>query len=141
MDKEKKTDIDNEATSVLLALRQKYWKQFDDKKTNKRKLWNLISQELIKKNFNVGENGGEKCRQKFCNLTKIYYAYMKNQKTTGEAGKDEPQFFQQMHSILGLYNNTLTYKKLSSQIYLCNMQVQIMSLSQDQKNHDYYTFL
>lgn len=63
-------------------------------------MWQKIANEINSK-FNLGENGAERCRQKFANLTKVYMTYIKNQKTTGSGHVDAPAFFEEMHDILG----------------------------------------
>lgn len=99
--RKKPNEIDLEATAQLLKLRNELSSQFNDKKTVKAKLWLRIAQEL-KKNFNLGDNGAEKCRQKFSNLQRCYLNYVKHQKTTGsEKNDDIPPFFEELHSILG----------------------------------------
>lgn len=99
--RKKPNEIDLEATAQLLKLRNELSSQFDDKKTVKAKLWQRIAKELIK-NFNLGDNGAEKCRQKFSNLQRCYLNYVKHQKTTGsEKSDDIPPFFDELHSILG----------------------------------------
>lgn len=101
--RKKPTDTDLEATSRLLKLRQEMASSFDDKKTIKAKLWQKIS-IIMQEKFNIGENGSEKCRQKFCNLQRTYLAYIKHQKTTGSGRNDDlPPFFAELHSILSEY--------------------------------------
>lgn len=99
--KKKPTDRDCEATSLLLALRQKMADQFDDKKNTKAKLWQKIAGTLKENNFSLGDKAADRCRQKFANLTKSYLSYVKQQQTTGEGKIDPPPFFDEMHSILG----------------------------------------
>lgn len=89
------------ATELLLDLRQKWQHEFDDKKTRKGKLWHKISQHLEQGGFYVGEDGGERCRQKFANLIKSYMGYIKHQKKTGAQKNDDiPDFFDKIHSII-----------------------------------------
>lgn len=66
-------------------------------------LWTSIAEILESNNFKLGCNGGERCRQKFANLTKAYQKYIKNQKTTGAAFMEQPPFFDEIHLILGEY--------------------------------------
>lgn len=100
--KKKPTERDNEATALMLKLREERSSLFDDKKTRKVKLWNDIAKDLKEKDFHLGEKGGERCRQKFANLQKAYLAYIKHQTTTGtERNDDFPPFFEELHSILG----------------------------------------
>ena len=74
---------------------------FKAKKTTKGKLWQQIADTLHQKGFIVGQNGAERCRQKFSNLTKAYLNYVKHQKTTGAGDSMEvPPFFDELHSLL-----------------------------------------
>ncbi|CAH1105934.1 unnamed protein product [Psylliodes chrysocephalus] len=98
----KPTERDIETTKVLLTLRQRDFRLFDDKKTSKRKLWNEIADTLKQYGFNVGPNRGERRRQKFSNLIKSYISYVKNQTVTGAERNDNiPPFYEELHSILG----------------------------------------
>ena len=100
--KKKPNEVDLEATALMLKLRQEKAALFDDKKTRKSKLWNDIALEMEKHGYGLGDNGGERCRQKFANMQKIYLAYVKHQTTTGsEKNEDIPLFFDELHSILG----------------------------------------
>lgn len=107
--KGKPTGEDNLATESFLSIREKYNKEFGDKKTNKSKLWNKIAGSLKEMGFNLGDNGGEKCRQKFQNLSRLYIKHRKHMKTTGTAQKDPPMYFDQMHSILGKFKIEIKY--------------------------------
>jgi hypothetical protein len=51
--------------------------------------------------FILGNNGAEKCRQKYANLQNRYFLHLKHLKTTGEERKEEPPYFSLMHSIIG----------------------------------------
>ncbi|XP_044749973.1 uncharacterized protein LOC123310533 [Coccinella septempunctata] len=88
------------ATHLMLRLRDQKKEQFNNKKNNKRQLWAGIAEELTRNKFMLGANGGERCRQKFANLTKAYLRYIRNQKTTGAAFMEHPPFFEEVHSIL-----------------------------------------
>lgn len=65
-------------------------------------MWQKISNILGEK-FNIGGNGSERCLQKFANLVKAYLCYVTKQKKTGEGKIDPPQFFDEIHSIIGRY--------------------------------------
>lgn len=100
--KKKPTEIDLKAAALLLSLRQQHAKKFDDRKTVKSKLWNDIAKTLSENGYTIGENAGERCRQKFANLSKPYLTYIKHQKETGTDGSENvPPFFDELHSILG----------------------------------------
>ncbi|CAH1990253.1 unnamed protein product [Acanthoscelides obtectus] len=100
--KKKPSEMDNEATHLMLSLREEKSTYFDDKRTRKLKLWNDVAKELEENNFHLGNKGGERCRQKFADLQKTYLYYMKHQTTTGsEIIDDIPPFFDELHSILG----------------------------------------
>lgn len=100
--RKKPTEVDIEATTKLLQLRQEMATQFDDRRTVKSKLWNRIAC-ILQEEFNLGDNGVEKCRQKFANLQRMYLAYVKHQRSTGSGRNDNmPPFFDQLHSILGM---------------------------------------
>lgn len=103
MDQEKATDADLEATSLLLALRQKMADQFvDKKKTLKANCGRKLHVPTLKENnLKLGDNAADRCRQKFANLTKLYLQYIKQKKSTGAGTIDSPQFFDEMHSIFG----------------------------------------
>ncbi|XP_044760900.1 uncharacterized protein LOC123318355 [Coccinella septempunctata] len=104
--KKKPTDTDIAATHLMLRLREQKKEQFNNKKNNKRQLWAGIAEELTRNQFMLGANGGERCRQKFANLTKSYLKYLRNQKTTGAAFMEHPPFFEEVHSILGEKHKT-----------------------------------
>ncbi|CAH1993846.1 unnamed protein product [Acanthoscelides obtectus] len=100
--KKKPSEMDNEATHLMLSLREEKSTYFDDKRTRKLKLWNDIAKELEENNFHLGNKGGKRCRQKFANLQKTYLSYMKHQTTTGSERIDDiPPFCDELHSILG----------------------------------------
>lgn len=99
--RKKPTQQDIEATKSMLTLRENLKHLFDDKKTKKLKLWKDLAKELELQGYNLGGNGGERCRQKFANLQKAYLSYISNQVTTGSEVKDVPPFFEEMHGILG----------------------------------------
>lgn len=101
MVEKKPTNKDIEATLLLLKLRQQYRKEFDDQKCCKARLWQKIA-NILSENFSVGVNGSERCRQKFANLIKTYLSYKNKQKKTGEGEIDPPQFFEEIHSIIGI---------------------------------------
>ncbi|CAH1959595.1 unnamed protein product [Acanthoscelides obtectus] len=100
--KKKPSEMDYEATHLMLSLREEKSTYFDDKRTRKLKLWNDIAKEFEENNFHLGNKGGERCHQKFANLQKTYLSYMKHQTTTGSERIDDiPPFFDELHSILG----------------------------------------
>lgn len=76
-------------------------KQFADKAARKSKLWTEIAQNLIEKGYRLGENAGEKCRQKFSNLHINYTKYILNQKATGSEKMETPPYYDEMQEILG----------------------------------------
>lgn len=88
---------DEEATTLLLNLRQKYATKFDDKKTTKTSLWNTIASEM-RHTYDVN---AVQCKQKFDNLYKTYLKHLSHMKMTGTDKKDPPPFFNEMHGIMG----------------------------------------
>ncbi|CAH1131031.1 unnamed protein product [Ceutorhynchus assimilis] len=101
----KKMPRDIEATTALLTIRgrDEFQKKFKDKKHQKITLWRQIADELRESGFDIGQGkeGAEKCRQKFCNLQKVYIAFRDNMKQTGSSFQEKPAFFEEMHKILG----------------------------------------
>ncbi|CAH1969803.1 unnamed protein product [Acanthoscelides obtectus] len=87
--KKKPSEIDNDATHLMLSLREEKSTYFDDKRARKLKLWNDLAKELEENNFHLGNKGGERCRQKFADLQKTYLYYMKHQTTTGSERIDD----------------------------------------------------
>lgn len=101
--KKRATEDDQSATLLLLQLRQKYSYMFEDKKQCKIQLWKEIAQELIKAGYVLVsvKEAAERCRQKLANLQKIYTIFVKKVKETGAAREEKPQFYKELHSILG----------------------------------------
>ncbi|KAK4882306.1 hypothetical protein RN001_005625 [Aquatica leii] len=98
----KPTNRDNLATECFLKLRYALTEKFVDKKNNKGKLWAQVAASMEQKGFKLGSNGSERCRQKFANLQKMYFGYIRGHvKKTGTEKKEEPMFYELMHAILG----------------------------------------
>lgn len=99
----KPSNRDHDATVCFLQLREKYGKQFEDRKTIKNQLWQKIATEMQNAGYYIGEGkeAAERCRQKFANLQKQYMNHVKHMTTTGEQRKDPPPFFEEMHNLLG----------------------------------------
>ncbi|KAK4886382.1 hypothetical protein RN001_002653 [Aquatica leii] len=98
----KPTNRDNLATECFLKLRYALTEKFVDKKNNKGKLWAQVAASMEQKRFKLGSNGSERCRQKFANLQKMYFGYIRGHvKKTGTEKKEEPMFYELMHAILG----------------------------------------
>ncbi|XP_044760423.1 uncharacterized protein LOC123317876 [Coccinella septempunctata] len=85
---------------MFLSLREKYSSQFDDKKTNKSQIWRKIWKEMEEAGYNLGDNGVERCRQKFANLQKQYLAHLNHMKKTGSEQREQPLYFDKMHNLL-----------------------------------------
>jgi hypothetical protein len=99
--KGKPTARDVKATEHFLGLRQKYATQFDDKKTCKTKLWAKMATEMEASGYPLGPGGGEKCRQKFQNLFRLYLKHRQYVRKTGTGKRDPPHYYELMHSIMG----------------------------------------
>lgn len=98
------TKADDEATMLLLELRQKYNYKFNDSRTTNHSLWTLIAEEMEAGGFDIcptKSGPAIKCRQKFVNLESQYNGYIKHMKQTGEEKKSPPPYYDVLHAILG----------------------------------------
>ncbi|KAK9728857.1 hypothetical protein QE152_g16991 [Popillia japonica] len=94
----KPTSVDHNAAELLLELRQQKETKFNDKKTSKIQLWQQIAGVLNNQGYNIepSKEGGEKCRQKFQNLSRNYIKFVRFVNTTGNEKKQPRQKFQNL---------------------------------------------
>lgn len=102
--------MDIAANTELLSLykSEKYSKQFNDRKSVKKYLWQSIGKELMRKGFNFGtiiiSEIGEKCENKWKNLQRRYHEYNTKyaNQTGGRGGVAKPDNYNEVHDILSV---------------------------------------
>ncbi|XP_031329470.1 uncharacterized protein LOC116160417 [Photinus pyralis] len=116
------TQADINAIITFLTLRSsdKYDRLFNDKKTVKLKVWQMLAEAMNQEGFHVGngKEAAERCRQKYHNLMKSYLQLTKNSKTGTEGGKPLPPYFDLMHKLYGTkhsVNPTYTVDSLTGE--------------------------
>ena len=95
-------NLDKEANITFLENVKLKWKQLNDNVTTKKEIWKEIA-NVLSQSYDLGKDGGEKCRLKWRGWWDGYKKYVLECEKTG-SGQDvldnKPPFYEMIHEIV-----------------------------------------